>query len=53
VTRSKVTEGNNANTWWVEIVAGNRQGWVSAVRPQEGGNDEPVPNVQTQIVKWV
>jgi hypothetical protein len=49
----KVTEGNDTNTWWVKIVAGNHQGWVSAVRIKEGGNDEPVPGVQPRIVEWV
>ncbi len=49
----KVTEGNDTNTWWVKIVAGNLQGWVSAVRIQEGGNNEPIPGVQTRIVEWV
>ena len=31
----------------------NHQGWVSAVRIKEGGNDEPVPGVQPRIVEWV
>ena len=49
----KVAEGNDTNTWWVKIVVGNRQGWVSAVRIKEGFNDKPVPGVPTRIVEWV
>jgi len=48
----KVTEGHDTNTWWVKIVAGSHQGWVSAVRIKEGGNNEPVPGVATQPVEW-
>jgi hypothetical protein len=48
----RVKEGDDTNTWWVKIVAGSRQGWVSAVRIKEGGNDQPIPGVETRTVEW-
>jgi hypothetical protein len=30
----------------VKIIAGNDQGWVSAVRIATGGNDQPIPGVE-------
>ncbi|MBP2368486.1 hypothetical protein [Pseudonocardia parietis] len=41
-----VTEGNAVNFWWVKISAStHRDGWVSAVRVLEGGNNEPIAGV--------
>jgi hypothetical protein len=40
-----VKEGDDVNFWWVKIVAGNDQGWVSAVRIATGGNNQPIPGV--------
>ena len=48
----RVTEGDDTNTWWVKIKAGNRQGWVSAVRITIGGNDEPIRDVPQRPVEW-
>jgi hypothetical protein len=48
----RVTEGNNTNTWWVKIKAGDKQGWVSAIRIGIGGNNEPIKNVPQQEVEW-
>ncbi len=38
-----VTEGNDRNYWWVKIVAGDRQGWVSAVRTRRGDTPRRIP----------
>ena len=44
--------GYYTNTWWVKIkVTEYIEGWVSAVRIHEGGNDESVPDVQEQDVQ--
>lgn len=42
----EVTEGDDSNFWWVKIDTGTEQGWVSAVRIKEGGNDQPIPGVR-------
>ena len=48
-----VTEGSNVNFWWVKIVAGSQQGWVSAVRIATGGNNEPIPGVEQRRTVFV
>ena len=48
----RVDEGSTTNIWWVKIKAGDKQGWVSAVRISSGGNNEPIPHVPTQEVEW-
>jgi hypothetical protein len=48
-----VTEGNDRNYWWVKIRAGNREGWVSAVRIRSGVNDRPVPDVEVRPTAFV
>jgi hypothetical protein len=41
-----VKEGDDVNFWWVKIIAGADQGWVSAVRIATGGNNQPIPGVE-------
>jgi hypothetical protein len=45
----EVTEGTNKNDWWVRIEVPLDDtvisGWVSAVRIQGGGNDQPIKDV--------
>jgi hypothetical protein len=48
-----VTEGDYVNFWWVKIIAGNDQGWVSAVRITTGGNNEPIPGVAARPTVFV
>jgi hypothetical protein len=50
---SAVTEGSSRNYWWVKIKEGAVEGWVSAVRIKEGGNDEPVPGVPQRETRYV
>lgn len=41
-----VQEGNAVNFWWVKISTSTHgDGWVSAVRVLEGGNNEPIAGV--------
>lgn len=40
-----VTEGNAVNFWWVKISSAHGDGWVSAVRVLEGGNNQPIAGV--------
>lgn len=41
-----VQEGSAVNFWWVKISAGGLgDGWISAVRVLEGGNNEPIAGV--------
>ena len=48
-----VTEGSNFNFWWVKIVVGSQQGWVSAVRIATGGNNDPIPGVEQRPTQFV
>ncbi|RTL66150.1 MAG: hypothetical protein EKK42_18555 [Pseudonocardiaceae bacterium] len=41
----QITEGENTNFWWVLLDTPVGQGWVSAVRINLGGNDQPIPGV--------
>ena len=41
-----VTENGFSNHWWVKIVAGADQGWVSAVLISGGRNNEPIDRVE-------
>ena len=49
----RVTEGNDTNVWWVKIVAGSDHGWVSAVRISVGGDNDPIPGVETRPTAFV
>ena len=40
-----VSEGGYSNYWWVKIVAGGDQGWVSAVLITGGNDNQPVTGV--------
>ena len=44
-TGQDVTEGGHSNHWWVKIVAGHDQGWVSAVLVAGGDDNEPIRDV--------
>jgi hypothetical protein len=48
-----VTEGDDKNYWWVKIVAGDKRGWVSAVRIKTGVNDKPIPGVEVRRTEFV
>jgi len=40
-----VSEGGYSNYWWVKIVAGGDQGWVSAVLITGGNDNQPITGV--------
>ena len=41
----EVVQGSTRNFWWVLLETPVGTGWVSAVRIDSGGNDQPIPNV--------
>jgi len=48
-----VSEGADFNFWWVRIrVSDDVTGWVSAVRIQGGGNDEPIDGVPQRSTRF-
>jgi hypothetical protein len=48
-----VTESGHSNHWWVKIVAGGDQGWVSAVRIAGGDDNEPIKDVPQRPTVFV
>jgi len=43
--RNPRAEGGYSDYWWVKIVAGADQGWVSAVLITGGNNNQPITGV--------